>query len=266
MSCCLFSVVFFFSFCPYPFRRVISSLVKESLTKAEEADLQEKRNILGRRICAWLKDYNAFIPTHTPDSSPPSSHAEKILLRLPSSISTDLCSSMCLFNLPDIERRLRLAQAHDTLSDLRRQLRITSTLWGYKVKQVGPSQRVATRTLTLIERFKRKTTRCAMRYRAARAALASLDLAGDWSKSLLELKDEDIKGPGKGERETEGTRKLSWIWFINREHLNECGSSSAEVLEGAKVVQASDHDLHISQVCVLNGQNPKHEPIVGPRK
>jgi hypothetical protein len=142
-------------------------------------------------------------------------------------------ASACLFNLPDLERRLRLAQAHDALSSLRRQLRIVSTLWNYKFTQVGPSQRVATCARTIIQRFQNKSTRYATKYRVARAALVSLDPEGDWSKTLLPLRDEDVKGPGKGENETEGTRKLSWIWYVERRYHNSSDrTDDAEVLEG----------------------------------
>jgi hypothetical protein len=186
----------------------------------EEADIQEKRNALRRRIALWFEVAKMYMPTLyevAPDNpSTTSAPSEKIPLRLPSSLPANLRNSVCLYRLPDIERRLRLAQAEDSLSDLRRQLRITMGLWQYKVRQVGPSQRCGTRARTLIDRFKLKTAQCAARYRAAYAALVALDPGGHWSTYLRELQDGDIKGPGKGDDEAEGTRTLSWIWMVNR--------------------------------------------------
>jgi hypothetical protein len=119
-----------------------------------------------------------------------------------------------ILGLVDTEKRLRLAQANDALDDLRRQLRVTMGLGHYKNTQVGASQRVSTRARSLIGRFKDKTSRCAERYRAAHSALLSLDPNGDWKNRLRILKDEDIKGPRRGEDEAEGTRELSWIWHV----------------------------------------------------
>jgi hypothetical protein len=116
------------------------------------------------------------------------------------------------------ETRLRLAQAEDALAELRRLLRITAGLWHYKFKQVGPSQRSSTRACAMIGRFQMKITCMVERYRAARAALISLNPTGDWISRLRDLKSSDIKGPrcdddGGGE----GHRELSWIWLSPRD-------------------------------------------------
>ena len=80
---------------------------------------------------------------------------------------------------------------------------------------MGASQWVSTRARNLIERFKNKTSHCAERYQAARSALASLDPDGDWKNSMQVLQEEDIRGPGRGEDEAEGTWQLSWIWRVS---------------------------------------------------
>jgi hypothetical protein len=145
-----------------------------------------------------------------PNTTPP----ESIHLHLPSAIPVHLRLSSCLFNLPELEKRLRLAQADDALSDLRKQLRVSMGLQRYKTTQIGPSQRTGTRSRALIARFEEKTQRCAERYRAARSALLVLDPDGDYKTRLRVLKDEDIKSPGKGDDEAEGTREISWIWRV----------------------------------------------------
>ena len=209
---------------------------KRKFTTVEETELQEKRNALRRRIDSWLEIRKIYISeisaTSDEDARPDTQRKdrpESIPLGLPSALSPPLRSSTCLFGIADIERRIRLAQADDALSELRRQLRITMTLWDYKRTQVGPSQKASTRTYALINRFKEKTTRCVARYRSARAALLALDPDGGWKSRLQELQDADIRGPGKQDGETEGTCELSWIWLVER----RCTSSDeAEVVEG----------------------------------
>jgi hypothetical protein len=112
------------------------------------------------------------------------------------------------------EVRLRIAQAADSLSELRRLLRITLGLWEYKYTQLGPSQRAGTRARSLISRFKDKVDKAAEKYRAARTSLLVLDPSGSWSRQFLELKSQDVKGPSRGkDDESEGRRELSWIWL-----------------------------------------------------
>ena len=193
--------------------------MKKTTTTSQDAEIQEKRNVLRHCIRVWLEVRKTYIPTlpslinseNTPELSN-TTLLERIALKLPSALQPS-ARVLCLYGLPDKERRLRLAQVNDALSDLRRQLRITTGLWQYKKTQIGPSQRVTTQARVLINRFKEKTTRCAQRYRAAYAALLALDPNGEWRKWLKELKDEDIRGPGKGDDEAEGTRELSWIWL-----------------------------------------------------
>jgi len=138
---------------------------------------------------------------------------ESIPLCLPSGAPQQVKPSV---DLAEKEKRLRLAQAHDSLTELRRLLWITVGLWEYKYSQLGPSQRANTRARSLISRFMEKINRVAERYRAARGALLILDPTGSWSRSLLELKQEHIKGPGRDkEDKSEGRREISWIWLAS---------------------------------------------------
>jgi hypothetical protein len=136
-------------------------------------------------------------------------------LRLPSTLPIPL-QQTCPFKLAEIELRFRLSQAEDSLSELRRLLRITMDLRDYKLKQIGPSQRAGTRASNLIKRFQGKVSRCAERYRAAHNALLVLCPTGEWQTHLRQLKDEDIRAPGRREDESEGFREVSWIWLVTR--------------------------------------------------
>jgi hypothetical protein len=164
---------------------------------------------------------NLYIPLisedHAATSSTESPHVtashlpESMPLRLPSTLPASLQKS-CSFKLVQIEQHFRLAQAEDSLSELRRLLRIKMGLRDYKSKQIGPSQGAGMCACNLINRFKDKVSRCVECYRAAHNALLALDTMGEWQTCLRQLKDEDIWEPGHGDDEPEGFCEVSWIW------------------------------------------------------
>lgn len=145
---------------------------------------------------------------------------------LPSALTATARESGCLQGLAAKEGRLRLAQADDALRELRRQLRVSAQIVDFKRNTVGgTSQRMATKTQTLMQRFHDKTHRCARRYSAAYEALCALDHPGDWCDRLCPLNHStDLRLPGqdkekdkkKEERESEGKREVSWIWLDPR--------------------------------------------------
>jgi hypothetical protein len=168
-----------------------------------------------------METRNLYIPLtpnyHATTSSTESPNAtghlpENMPLRLPSTLPVSFQKS-CPFGLDRIELRFRLAQAEDSLTELRRLLRITMSLRNYKSKQIGPSQRAGTRALNLINRFTDKVSRCVERYRATHTALLALDPNGEWQMCLHPLEKEDIWAPGRGDNESEGYRNISWIWL-----------------------------------------------------
>jgi hypothetical protein len=213
-------------------------------TTLQANELQEKRNTLHRHIENWRQIQAVYMPavagllTATPAAA--ASNPESTPLYLPSDLPQE---PLVARSLADKERRLRLAQANDSLAKLKRLIRITMGLWEYKYTQVGPSQRASTCTRTMIFQFKDKINRCADRYRAAHTALLKLDPCGDWITQLQELKPGDIQGPGKGKdeehnkkgynsdskklRSFEGRRELSWIWVEH--HEGEGQDSESEI-------------------------------------
>ena len=197
-------------------------------TPNECADLEEQRNVLRRRLNIWMEARNLYIPlisedlatissteSHHPNTTSGGHLPETMPLRLPSALSVSL-QNTSPFKLAQIELRFRLAHAEDSLSELRRLLRITMGLKDYKAKQIGPSQRAGTRAFNLIKRFNDKVSRCVERYRAAHKALLALDPRGQWEARLRQLKEEDIRAPGRGDGESEGFRQISWIWLVAR--------------------------------------------------
>jgi hypothetical protein len=68
------------------------------------------------------------------------------------------------------------------------------------------------------ERYKARISQFASFYQHARRSLVALDPKGEitrWTSRFLELKEADIRGPGREEDEvSEGHHKPSWIWDV----------------------------------------------------
>lgn len=144
----------------------------------------------------------------------------------------------CSLKLKEYEFRLREAQAFEALEELRQHLRLRTFMYNYKDRHfVGQSAN--TRCQNLIKRVQKKIAMTTTKYRAAHKALKALSTAvGNvgWNLQLLPLEDDDIRPlkdveddqqagknkkkkkknimPDSGSRNSEGHRKLSWIWKV----------------------------------------------------
>ncbi|KAM6491450.1 hypothetical protein JOM56_013019 [Amanita muscaria] len=212
-------------------------------TSKQLAELEEKRTSLCHRIQSWREVQLAYTPCigallvgATLDSNV---SASELPLLLPSSLPDDLCMLPGMSSILDKECRLRIAQADDALADIRRQRRIISGLWRFKRLNVdGTGNKGNTRMRTLYNRFNLRTQRCASRYRAARHALLSLNPNGDWQQRLLDLKDVDIRGPGKDDSMASNSRFImSWIWLVSRVASAPDMPESEEVLDESMRVE-----------------------------
>ena len=230
-------------------RRCFKLQLKSRTTLLQSAELQEKHNAFYCRIQKWQDVQNSYMPAVSQLCGEHSSEhdslcPEGIPLYLPSSNPT-LSGS-----LAEKEKRLRVAQLEDSLRELRRLLRVTMGLWEYKYTQLGPSQRAGTWARSLISRFQGKIDRCAERYRAARAALVSLKPEGSVLQRYLELKQEDVRNPGRGDQEvSEGRREVSWIWMVR---VNDGDVGSEEEISN------SGHFYHIIIVVPLTSSRSTH--------
>jgi hypothetical protein len=179
-------------------RRLLKEQVQPKLSTLQLAAVTEQRAALHQRITKWQQIQTCYMPevsmlrTNQCPEDGEVIFSEDIILYLPSACPEAVAVPR---NLVDIEKRLRLAQAEDTLAELWRLLRVSSSLWQYKRTQVAPSQRAGTRARSLITQFKDKIDRCADRYHAAHQALIGLDPQGDWSRRLRALRAEHVKGP-----------------------------------------------------------------------
>ncbi|KAF7965003.1 hypothetical protein HWV62_1144 [Athelia sp. TMB] len=192
----------------------------------DKAALERSRAKLMQGIGTWQSIQPLYMPgvtqlrqTHgtRTDAMPSFEESEKpeaIPLYLPSAMPASLRKNGCVPGLIEKYVRLRTAEAYDSLTRLRRQLRIMTGVFNYKKTHVsGGGQRANTRARTLMARITQKTKLFADRYRCTRAALQELDPDGSWAENLLPLRVEDVRGPARDNDEvSEGRRELSWIW------------------------------------------------------
>jgi len=153
--------------------------------------------------------------------------AENSKLWLPSSLPASvrcLSEMKCVCNA---ECRLRYAQCLDSLAQIRRQRRIIQGLWQFKKINIsGTGNRPNTRMLGTNNKINRKLARAIHMYRTARVALLVLDPDGDWCGELKELRQEDIRGPGKEADESNGRYVMSWIWMTRKPDNSGVGTEA----------------------------------------
>jgi hypothetical protein len=187
------------------------------------AKMQERRNSLKRKIKAWTTVQHLYMPAVSvlrgrDDRDASDEAAERppqdFALYLPSSLQSRVS---CSLKLQMYEFRLREAQAYEALEKVRQHLRLRTHLYKHKDKHVT-GQRANTRSQNIINRTQGKVNACAATYTRARNALAKLSAPlGEfgWRSRLLALGPDDIRPLKEGEEgDSEGTRKLSWIWKV----------------------------------------------------
>jgi hypothetical protein len=220
------------------------SQMKGRKTAKQLGDIEEKRNSLLNRIQRWRQVQLVYMPCvgallasmlTTTDYHP--EPAESTPLHLPSSLPPDLHSPAMLVMI-EKECRLRVAQADDALAEIRRQRRIISSLWQFKKLNVdGTGNKPQTRMRTLYNRFNLRTQRCAARYCKARNVLLAHNPEGEWKGRLQELKNEDIRGPGKEDDGSSNSRFVpSWIWLVPGVHsVSDMGDSNIVLDDSMRV-------------------------------
>jgi hypothetical protein len=197
-------------------RHDISALTSHS-TNNQRTRIQEHKNALQRKIDSWCAIQELYIPAlGRLRRSFDLSHGDQpqdIELWLPSAISGKIT---CEYRLYEFEWDLRVAQANDSLSELRQSLQLRSHLYKYKDRFTA-GQRANTRANTCISRVQRQIKASVTRYRISHKALLSLSALlnkdDSWKIHLPKLYDGDVRAMTVGEEgETEGRRTLSWIW------------------------------------------------------
>ncbi|PIL32910.1 hypothetical protein GSI_05028 [Ganoderma sinense ZZ0214-1] len=187
-------------------------------TSLQRAQFLERQNALQRRIDAWRSAQQIFMPfvaslfaeSARVDGS---LQTQSTPLYLPSAICARYDVSPTLLNH---EWRLREAQAHDSLADLRGHLEVRAYMCNYEDTHVR-GQRENTGLKTLMNSLQAMIDMDADRYRNAYISLGRLATRLgkiDWQGPLQRLDDSHIRhisaDDGSG---SVGAHQISWIWF-----------------------------------------------------
>lgn len=121
-----------------------------------------------------------------------SGQPEDVILFMPSDLSAMDRRKYCSSGLPQLEDRLRYAEACDALEELRHQLRTRSFTNKFKVKNVT-GQIKNTRAREVQHRIDDKVLTAELRYMRARAALVKLRGQGKWEERLQVLHRSDVR-------------------------------------------------------------------------
>ncbi|KAI0055071.1 hypothetical protein BV25DRAFT_1816158 [Artomyces pyxidatus] len=224
-------------------------------TAHQAARLQERRNALAKRLVRFRVQAAKTFPLRSTVITSEHAHLcdaeaarpDKVVLPLPSSTPSALRAKIYSQDAIETEKRLRYAEAFESLDRVRHHLRMRSYLNAYKVKNTT-GQAPNTRARNLQSQVDVKVHAAAKRYRHARRLYAELAGDGDWQDELQELLDEDIRGlseravrVNEAEEENvdggEGKRTLSWLWYgaVSAEsEKREAGMHAAVRTEWAK--------------------------------
>jgi hypothetical protein len=227
-------------------------VMKRYETQKQLADLEEKRRILISRINKWREVQLSYLPgigslvaNTTSKLLSAALTAEEVPLFLPLSLPSNLQTTPGFLASLAYEVQLRIAQANDALADIRHNLRTISGLWQFKrVNISGTGNRPNTRMRSLFNRFNHRMRQSVLRYRAARSALITGQQGED---RLKDLKDSDVRGPGKDDfylqdaekakyGASKGRYEISWIWLVPQSNSELDTNSSEQVFdEGLRV-------------------------------
>ncbi|KAL4261314.1 CxC2-like cysteine cluster KDZ transposase-associated domain-containing protein [Pleurotus pulmonarius] len=202
------------------------------ITEHQQSQLVERRNRLQRRIAAWCRVQELYMPGVVPlratteNTGGGNTHAEHIKLFLPSEV---IASIRFDHQLARLEWRLRYGQVFDHLAELRRHLLVLSTMYQSK-DNLSRGQKSNTRSVTLIKNIQARINYVCQKYRSCRSALVALSGPLEergWESLVQPLLDADVRSLKEGDNtgNSEGRRQLSWIWSSQR-------TSDAELTEG----------------------------------
>src|SRR5277367_5656908 len=140
----------------------------------------------------------------------------KTTLWMPSTFGRDFCFKNGWGKIMDQEMQLRIAQAEESLEDLRLSIGHKSLVYKISVRK-SKTQAKKTRSRTELLQVNDKIKECAWRYRHARSALLSLGASTDTLDKFQPLRETDLKvNTDVVEENRMGQRNdtLAWFWRI----------------------------------------------------
>ncbi|KAJ7432065.1 hypothetical protein B0H11DRAFT_2165471 [Mycena galericulata] len=167
-------------------------------TSLQAADLQRKRTLLLGMVKRLRDEQAHFMPglkdiVAAEGVAESSSRPEGMRLRLPSAFPEGVRSAICMPGLAQEEERLRQAQAHGALRDLRRHLRTRTFAHQFKRRHTS-GQAAYTKSQVLQSSIEVRVKGAVSRYNTARTALLALRGTGAWEEVYQVLKKGDVRG------------------------------------------------------------------------
>ncbi|PPR07940.1 hypothetical protein CVT24_001008 [Panaeolus cyanescens] len=215
-------------------------------TAKQQADFEEKCASLRRRILLWRDSQKAYMPSVmelTDDlggDDDTETDVESVPLFLPSGLTPE--QRVSVNRISNAEARLREAQLDEALGEICRIRRILAGVTVFKTHNLaGEGNKANTRIRVAYTRLNDRISTAKKRYRAAYSALLLLDGNGTWRKTYQELRDEDIRGPGKEVGDSHGNHLISWIWLTRRSETSNTNdvteTSSVKLLDDSMRVE-----------------------------
>ncbi|KAG1722176.1 uncharacterized protein EDB91DRAFT_1240244 [Suillus paluster] len=203
-------------------------------TDNQEGKTVQQSNTLRRRIDTWMRMQELYMlslaalrVSKSSVSGSMTAAPEAIKLWLPSQISR---TAPCNSGLQAIEWKLQYAQGHDALRSLCSNLRAQTAILKYKDRNLR-GQGANTRAQNTLKAVEARIGAAASTYEYAHKALVVLSPRVNqtgWHSSLRPLDRADVRSMTDllwGE--TEGTRKLLWIWNMWGVAANEIDKDNA---------------------------------------
>ncbi|KAJ7500477.1 hypothetical protein B0H11DRAFT_1678380, partial [Mycena galericulata] len=170
-------------------------------TTIQATALQRSRTILLGKVSRLHDVQGSYMPglrqwlaqQDPPLAAGSTAQPETMAIYLPSSLPAAVRETVCVPELAAQEDRLREAQAHEALRDLRSGLRTRTFAHQFKRKHTS-GQGMYTKSRELLDAIEDRIRDAAGRYRAARAALLALRGAGEWEEVFRELLKDEIRG------------------------------------------------------------------------
>lgn len=196
--------------------RIDAKALGSHSTDLQIAKVVERANRLKRQIDAWSAVQLLYMPAisqlRVPDESDTLIAAVNGELFLPSQVLDRITVSQ---DMMEFEWRLRFAQAHDVLHDIRRLILVRSQMYAAK-DRFSRGQSQITRSRNLVLGVQSRIDANVLKYREFRTALVRLAQPlgkVGWEREIKVLQDDDIRGLAAQEGgRSEGRMEMSWIW------------------------------------------------------
>ncbi|KAF8984861.1 hypothetical protein BDQ17DRAFT_1393808 [Cyathus striatus] len=214
------------------------SKLKNNPGSKDLADIEDKCIALAAKISKWQEIQLTYMPevktiftsNLEENTNEMPEEIELIPLYLPSALPAQLHTSSTIKKAVQSELKLRLAQANDALAYIRHYLQIISSVKQFKLENTsGTGNKSNTCMRDLHQKYKNKS-------QLHVDSVLSLDPNGNWQSHLLELKNEDVQGPGKNPDDisSSGRFEMSWIWLVPRNSSGDDEENNSLKLEWVK--------------------------------